>query len=341
MRISVLLTTATLLLGIVSAATAQEPSDPPPELEGPPTVRLEGENRFETTIAISRDRWDDGEAEVVVLARADDFADALAGTPLAVALGGPLLITDRDRLTADIADEAARVLGNDGDKTIYLLGGPVALDERVASDARDLDHDVERLQGQDRYETAVVIARALPRVDTFLITTGTNFPDALAAGPAAAGIRGAIVLSQGDQPNRTTTAYLNRFPGTPQFAIGGPAATAYPFATPIVGDTRADTAVRVATRFFDDPRIVGIARQDNFPDSLAGGTHIAGGLPDEDVAGGPVLLTDRDRLSDEVRDYLCDHEASLERAYLYGGPAALSENVEASAGPRVEGRLCD
>ena len=66
-------------------------------------------------------------ARAVVLARADAFADGLAGTPLAAALGGPLLLTSSDHLDTVTRDEIARVLPEGG--RVVLLGGPAALSD--------------------------------------------------------------------------------------------------------------------------------------------------------------------------------------------------------------------
>src|SRR5690606_16591549 len=61
--------------------------------------RVAGPGRIETSVEASRDGFPvDGSAGAVVLARGDDFPDALTGTPLAVALAGPLLLTTTDRL---------------------------------------------------------------------------------------------------------------------------------------------------------------------------------------------------------------------------------------------------
>ena len=67
-------------------------------------VRLGGEDRIETSVAISQASYPKaGSAQAVVLARADDFADALAGTPFAVHVGGPLLITGKAALDVPCA----------------------------------------------------------------------------------------------------------------------------------------------------------------------------------------------------------------------------------------------
>ena len=72
--------------GVTAAATA--------------VTRLEGPTRYATAVAVSQEQFlVPGSADAVVLARGDDFADALAGAPLAHHLHGPLLLT-RDRRPA-------------------------------------------------------------------------------------------------------------------------------------------------------------------------------------------------------------------------------------------------
>lgn len=120
--------------------------------------RLAGENRYATAAAISRATFrEDGSASVAVLARGNDFADGLAGAPLAVAAGGPLLLTDADELPAATRAELDRLL-TDEDATVYILGGASAIspavERAVAADYRR----IVRLEGSDRAATAAAIA---------------------------------------------------------------------------------------------------------------------------------------------------------------------------------------
>ncbi|WP_370328462.1 cell wall-binding repeat-containing protein [Euzebya sp.] len=323
-------------------------TDPPPgEVEGwaysdgsPPTVpapaptlpasvtRLAGDTRLATAIAISRASTPDGGAGGVVLARADEFADALAGTPLAVAVDGPLLLTPSDALAADVAAEIQRVLPPGG--RVDVLGGSAAIDEAVVQQVADLGYDVQRRAGADRVTTAIAVAEALGDPSTLLITTGFAFPDALAAGTAAAVTGDGAVLLTGDgTPHPAVTEYLAANPDATAYAVGGPAATAHPEATPVVGASREETSVAVARTFFDQPGAVGIARSDAFADALAGGAHLAS-------LGAPLLLTPTGTLAPAVGDYLCT-TGSLDAAVLLGGEAAVTTGVGAQAGASLDG----
>lgn len=109
---------------------------------------FDASNPVEFSIEVSGERFGDGEAPYVVLASAETFADALAGTPL---LGrGPLLLVDDQMSDGGPVDvELDRVLAEDG--FVYVLGGTSA----VTWEPRTWP--VSRLAGTSRFETAAAI----------------------------------------------------------------------------------------------------------------------------------------------------------------------------------------
>src|SRR5699024_2714295 len=102
--------------------------DPEPGPVGLERISAEP-GRVEVAITASQHRFDDGEAAAVVLARADEYPDALAGTTLAAEHDAPLLLTSSDQLLDNVADEITRVLGDAGQ--VFLAGGTAALDDTV------------------------------------------------------------------------------------------------------------------------------------------------------------------------------------------------------------------
>jgi ell wall binding domain 2 (CWB2)/Cysteine-rich secretory protein family len=62
-----------------------------------PVQRIAGGDRISTAVAVSQQVFP--RADAVVLARADQYPDALAGASLAAALGGPVLLTAPDHLS--------------------------------------------------------------------------------------------------------------------------------------------------------------------------------------------------------------------------------------------------
>ena len=148
--------------------------------------RLSGVSRIETSVAISRDLYpDDTTATAAVLARSDDFADALAGAPFAYERDAPLLLTDRAGLSPATAEELQRVLPSRA--VVYLLGGLGALHENVERDVQALGFTTRRLGGDSRFATAADIANeSLRRAPDVVVASGSSFPDALAASSPAA-----------------------------------------------------------------------------------------------------------------------------------------------------------
>ena len=290
--------------------------------------RLAGVDRVATAVAISRDSFPTASsADGVVLATSGSFADAIAGTPLAVEMNGPLLLTAADQLSSATADEIGRVLPAGG--TVALLGGDAALAASVESAIEAMGYRTVRYAGLTRAGTAVDIAeRGLPDASTVMLVNGLDFPDALAAGAAAASVDAVILMTAGSQPAPETTAYLAAHPDRLRFAIGGPAAVADPSATRVVGVDRYDTAVRVAERFLPSTSGVGLASGRAFPDALAGGAH-SGAL------GQPVILVPpTGTLPATVSAYLGN--ADVTTAVVYGGSGAVSTAVASAASSAIE-----
>jgi putative cell wall-binding protein len=286
--------------------------------------RLAGANRDATAVAVSQAAFPTaGSASAVVLARNDVFADALAGGPLAAADHGPLLLTSPGSLDPATQGELGRVLPSGG--TVYVLGGTGAISSGVTSTLRDLGYKVTRVAGASRFATAVAIAQVIGSPTTVFEATGLNFPDALSAVPAAVVAHGAILLTNGTTQASQTAAYLQANPGLTRHAVGGPAAAADPGATALTGADRFATSALVAQKFFPTPKVVALASGLNFPDALAGGPY-AGSL------GGPVLLVPpTGALPSGVQAYLSAQRASIGGSFLFGGTAAVGDNLLAEA----------
>jgi SpoIID/LytB domain protein len=244
-------------------------------------VRVAGIDRIGTAIAASELAYPaDRSAQAVVLARADDYADALAGAPLAAKAGGPLLLTGPHQLDPTVLTELVRVAVPG--TTVYVLGGTAAVSPAIDSTLTSAGYRVVRIEGDDRYATAVAVAHEMGNPHAVFEVTGTNFPDGLVAAPAAITQGAAILLTSGPKQSAETAAYLAAHPTDVRYAIGGPASQADRSASAITGADRYATAVSVARRFFSHPAVVGVATGSDFPDALAAGPALG--------STGPLLL---------------------------------------------------
>lgn len=285
---------------------------------GSPFVhRIAGQDRIATAIALSADRFDGGQAASAILASAATFPDAIAGGPLAVARGGPLLLTPTDHLDPRVASELERTLPPGSD--VLVLGGSGAISEDVVSAVRDLGLHPRRIAGANRFETAVAIADEIGDHELVAIADGRSFREALVAGAAAAARGGVVVLTDGTTLPGATDDYLAHDP-TRHVAMGA-AAVAAPGAERITAASVPELSQKVLDRLLPDVGMIAIASDATFADALAGAAHLA------PLRGG-LLLTDGAQLSAPVADELRARSDGLREIAIYGGTAAVSAAVE-------------
>jgi hypothetical protein len=305
---------------------AESANAPQPTPQHSPLSRIAGNDAIATTIALSQQSFADESARAVTLARSDFFSDGLAGGPLAAKTQGPLLITPGARqsssLDSRVAAEIQRVLPP-GD-TVYILGGDLALAPNIDAQLQQMGYKTQRVAGQTAAATAVAIAQQLGNPSTVFEATGTNFPDALSAVPAAIKKNGVILLTDGSSQNPTTSAYLSQHPSDTRYAVGGPlaAAGADPSATPVWGSDLYDTSAVIDARFFPAATVYGAATGANYPDALAGGVFVSDG----GRSGPIVLVAPSTPLPPAAYGYLID-TPTITSGYLFGGTLAVNPAV--------------
>lgn len=181
-------------------------------------ARLSGLDRYGTAANAFRTAFPC--VDNVVLARGDDFPDALSAAYLAGRLGTGTLLTRSDELSPG----AAAAMQASGVRNVFIVGGPTAVSEAVraavsnlpsftcnAAAPRGVNLNVTRLGGDTRYETnaqavtfpgsAAVGSITMAQTGTFglpaqgatvadprktaIVVSGSAFADAMVAGPAA------------------------------------------------------------------------------------------------------------------------------------------------------------
>lgn len=158
------------------------------------TTRLEGADRFATSVAASRQL---PVGTTVFLASGTAFPDALAAAPVAAAEGAHLLLVRPEGIPQSVADEIRRL----APREVVLVGSEASLSAEVAAQAAASGRTVTRIAGADRIETSMRLLdrmRAKGSVVTDVwVASGFSFPDALAAGAIAAREGHALVLTIG------------------------------------------------------------------------------------------------------------------------------------------------
>ena len=184
------------------------------------TTRIAGTDRYQTAAMLSAATFAPGVATAYV-ASGVSWPDALAAVPHAARAGGPLLLTRATVLSDAVKAELQRLQPG----RIIVVGGASVVSDAVltALDAYTTG-EVIRIAGPNRYATAAAISSFhMPSgAPIAYVTTGEDFPDALAAGPAAT-VRGAptILVRLGAIPSESVTE-LDRLNPNRIYVIGGP-----------------------------------------------------------------------------------------------------------------------
>ncbi|WP_010197270.1 cell wall-binding repeat-containing protein [Bacillus sp. m3-13] len=276
-------------------------------------VRISGPNRYATAVSISKAGWD--KADTVVLARGDNFPDALAGTPLAYKLNAPILLTKKNELTEETKNELVRL----GAKNVVILGGTGAVSNTVSTNVRNMGMEVKRIAGANRFETAKLIANEMgTNFSTVVVANGYGFPDALAIAPYAARNGIPILLTEKTYIPGATKTILNSASKT--IVVGGTAVVnknllnGMPKATRISGATRYETAYKIGTQFdFSSNEGLAVSGTD-FPDALTGSVLAA-------KRNAPLLLVNPTYLPTETLQLARVRDFS--RISVLGGTSAV------------------
>lgn len=186
--------------------------------QGRDAGRIGGESRQETAARIAERAFPTG-SDRVYLTRGALGPDAVVGGQLS---DGPVLTLSADGSRVPrVVREAIDSLGA---TEVVALGGPAAVPQESLTTAAD-GRRTDRLAGDDRYRTAIAIARhAYPdRTSRAYLARGDgeNFVDAVASGMLT---DGPVVLTPGtcERLPRSTAAYLKATHPDQVVALGGP-----------------------------------------------------------------------------------------------------------------------
>lgn len=305
-------------------------------------VRAAGADRVGTAVAAARASFEPG-VPAVVLARADAFADALAGSVLAGAADGPVLLTSGASLPASVRAEIERL----DPATVYVLGGRSAIPD---SALHGLAGRVVRLSGADRFETAASIAvevfgrRGHAGGSAYLANGVAGWPDAVAVSGLAAHTRRPLLLTLRDELPATTRELIADA-GLSQVTIVGGTGVVSEAVEEQLGDLGVDVAriagadryatareARVeARRAGMNPAATLVATLRGWPDALVVGAMAAhqGGLVVAVSGGHP------DREPSDIDEYAWTHRDHIRTFTVVGGQQAVSDTLVAAVFERM------
>ena len=284
-------------------------------------VRVFGSTRYDTAFKVA----DELKAslgvqkfENVVVASGTEFPDALAGSYLATQKDAPILLfrnrsTEINALKNYIKENLA------AGGTVYILGGTNAIPATMESGLGSFK--IKRLGGSTRYDTNLLILQeAGVGNKDILVCTGLDFADSLSASACNLPI---LLVKNG------LTSAQKQFLATTtgnKIIVGGVNAVSatvekqlasYGNVERLSGNTRYETSVLVANRFFTSPTAAVVAYGQNFPDGLCGG-------PLANAMGGPLLLT-RNQNAKTTKAYVQSN--AIVDGVVLGGETLISNSA--------------
>lgn len=278
--------------------------------------RIAGSNRLDTSVKISQQGWSAG-AKTVIITNGNEFADALAGAPLAYQLDAPILLTEQNKLSNAVKEEISRL----GAKEAIILGGTSAVGDEIKEELRSIGLTVERIAGANRFETAAEISNKMDS-EIAIVVNAVAFPDALGVASFAAKNGYPILLTNKDSLPSQTANQLSNF--SKVYVIGGDNVVTekvlkqLPNPQRIAGSNRFETVKEVNAFFEAEPSKIFLATGFNFADALAGSVLAA-------KENSSIWLVANTSLPEPVAQFINDY--NVNSFFILGGESVVSSSV--------------
>ena len=181
-------------------------------------TQIVGSNYIDTSIQISRKGWT--ASDNAIIASSEDFPDALGGTSLGITLDCPMFLSSKYTVDTEVLNELKRL----NVKKVYILGGEGAISSNVATIISTQGYTIVRLEGKDRYETAVAVGQEIVNqggTDTVYIANANNFADALSGAVFAGKQKAPILLTDKNNLPDVNKQALSKWGIKNYYVLGG------------------------------------------------------------------------------------------------------------------------
>lgn len=167
-------------------------------------TRVSGEHRYGTAAELALERFSAEDVDTVYVASGLEFADSLTAGPLAGLEDDPIVLTK----PGDVPVATTQALQALAPERVVVLGGEVAISDSVYTELAGHADTIERLAGEDRYETATLVADRIVPVGSEFVASGQAFPDALSGGALAGLHQSPVLLTKAENLPEVTGAEL-------------------------------------------------------------------------------------------------------------------------------------
>lgn len=272
---------------------------------------LIGSGRWETAIKISQNGW--LRSDNAVLVNDNSIADALSATPFAKLKDAPILLSGSKELDFRTKSELKRL----GVKNVFLVGGSNALGVNVENELKSEKITVERIFGNDRYETSLKLAEKLNNEkdisDIIVVNGEKGLADAVSVGSIAAQNYMPIILSDSNLGVEVANKFIKAQNIKNSYIIGGLNSISneieknLPNSKRISGNNRNETNANVIKEFYKETDLRnayitkdGMKKQSDLIDSLSVGVLAAKNNSPVVLVGNKIDSIQKDVLNTKI-----------------------------------------
>ena len=286
--------------------------------------RIYGADRYETAVKLSQSLTNG--SKKVFIASGISMIDALNVGPYAGRLKAPVLLTKTNEIDAGTLAEIERLKA----KEVIIIGGVNAVSENVANQLKAKGLTVNRIFGENRYETALNVAKeaidnGVLKSNKVFLCSGISPADALSIASAAAKEEGIILLTDGNSL-KGAEKYIKS--GVEVKIIGGTGVISDKLEQElssmgatverISGNDRYETSVKVYEKYYKPMGVKSIY--------LANGLTMADALTGAGVAynfGTGLLLTSANEMINPMKEIIKE----IKTLKVLGGNAVVNDNI--------------
>lgn len=315
---------STIITAIASDGSGSAACNVTVTANGKNTIRLGGANRYETSVAIAESGWPSGSV-YAVLATGNDYPDALSAAPLAKKYDAPILLTDKSTIPQNILDEIVQLKTSH----IFICGGTGVISQDVENKLNTMGITTERLEGKDRYETSLAIAKKMGVTTGQLISVnGYDWADALSASSIAAEMGIPVLLTDKDAVSEDLNSFLDQGSFSKTYVLGDTSlisnsvADNLPNPERIIGNTEYERNINILSRFQSSLNLTNIciATGADFPDALSGSALAA-------KLSSAIVLVDGNNLQSTTIQYATQNLAQTSNVYVFGLQGAVTDDI--------------
>ena len=182
------------------------------------TKLLIGEDRFKTSFKVIDEGWNN--CDSVILVNSTSIPDALIASSLSKMKNAPIMLTEKDRLRKD----TKRKIKELNCKKVYIVGGEGVISNKVEQQLKNINLNIERFSGKDRYLTSLAVAEEFVNngeINSIAVVNGKeNLNHGISIGALAARDNMPVILNHKDNENNFQM-WLDNYSINNAYIVGG------------------------------------------------------------------------------------------------------------------------